>query len=782
MGQMGRNMVQVSDAEYCGSTVGLDGMSEDRIIVGKARFSSLGDGLVRMEYAPDGWFEDRPSFRALARPAAGPFAAVTREGEWTCLKNRRMTVRYRADGQPFSSANLQVMDSASDRLVWTPGQVDNENLGGVHLSMDCVQRRVIPQGVHPATTDYHENSSRWQLWSYMFNPDGSTEPDAHYNGEARSLEQLLAMRPLESFQPRVQELIRERSKYPPGLLSRAGYFLFNDSNSPVLDSKTGWIEDRGAPDALDYYLFVYGRDFAGALRDYRRLFGASPLVPRYSLGLWYSRYPTFNEPQLRELIHEFDKQDLPLDVLVLDLEWHQRGWFGYDWDTSHIHDPGGFLKFLRKQGIHTTLNLHPSGIPVEDSRFGKFIETAGVEVNPKRMNPNLPVFHGYEFGVRRQAEAYMNVMLKPVEQQGVDFWWMDGDVPCPSVKVDSQFWTNHVFQQHIDRELPDRRSMVFSRSAGLGSHRYPFHFTGDTYCQWEVLRSQVEYTLRAGHIGQSFITHDIGGHICEHRLMDPELYSRWVQFGVLSPVVRLHSSGGGERLPWLYGEKVMKSFQTALRFRMELLPYFYTLAQESSETCMPICRSNGLAQPDWEPGYEIWDSYYLGDRIYATPITAPGTHRQVVLPPGAWYCGRSGERIESDGKTAFPIVAGVHEKPPHYIRAGVLLVKQSYQHRAARLPDTLTIEIYVDNAVNNTFELYEDDGLSRAHDRGAFARTRFTVTGTPDRLKLEVGAAGGAFEGQPLARAFEIRVIGAREPRSVRTPEWPVHTAQTIEF
>ena len=757
-------------------------MSEQRVIVGKARFSLLSDGLVRMEYAPDGRFEDRPSFRALARPAAGSFAAVTREGEWACLKSPRMTVRYRADGQPFSSANLQVLDPASDRLVWTPGQVDRENLGGAHLSMDCIQRGVIPQGVHPATTDYHENSSRWQLWLHMFNPDGSTEPDAHYKGEARSLEQLLAMRPLESFQPRIQALIRERGKYPPGLLSRAGYFLFNDSNSPVLDPASGWIENRGAAGALDYYLFVYGRDFAGALRDYRLLFGATPLVPRYSLGLWYSRYPTFNEPQLRDLIDEFEKQDLPLDVLVLDLEWHQRGWFGYDWDQNHIHDPDGFLKYLRGQGIHVTLNLHPSGVPVEDSRFKQFVEAAGIEVDPKRMNPNLPVYHGYEFGVRRQADAYMNVMLKPVEQQGVDFWWMDGDVPCPSVEADSQFWTNHVFQRHIDRELPDRRSMVFSRSAGLGSHRYPFHFTGDTFCHWEVLRSQVEYTLRAGHIGQSFITHDIGGHICDHRLMDADLYCRWVQFGVLSPIVRLHSSGGGERLPWLYGDRAMKCFQTALRFRMELLSYLYTLAQESSETCMPICRSNCLVQPDWACGYEIWDSYYLGDRIYATPITAPGTVRKVVLPPGAWYCGRTGERIESDGQTEFTIIASVLEKPPHYIRAGTLLVKQPYMHRAARLPESLIVEIYADAVVNNTFELYEDDGLSRAHDRGAFARTKFTVIGTPERLKLEIRTASGRFEGQPRTRSYEIRVIGAREPKVIKIPEWPIDQPQMIEL
>lgn len=759
-------------------------MNEPVIIGSVARFSFFGEGVLRMEYAPDGKFEERPSVHVIARPDPD-LIQVERDGSVYVLRGQGVTVRYFPDGMPFSQSNLAVF-AASGNLLWFPGKVDQENLGGVHTSMDCVQRGIIPRGVHSATTAYHENSNRWQLWSYVFGPGGATTPDAHYNGRLLTLEQLLALHPVESLPPHVQELVREREKYPPGLLSRSGYFLFNDSNSPVIDPVADWAADRGAPEKLDYYLFAYGRDYAKALRDYRRLFGPTPLLSRYSLGLWYSRYPTFQESRLRELVGEFAAHGLPLDVMVLDLEWHRHGWYGYEWDRNHIPDPEGFLAFLHEQGIFATLNLHPNSIPVEDARLEKFLCEAGIDPQTAESQTcearGSRVFRGFEFGNRRHAEAFLNVFLRPVEKAGCDFWWIDGDVPCLSVPVEQQFWTNHVFYRDAEKNAPNRRPMIFSRSPGFGSHRYPFHFTGDTYSQWEVLHSQVEYTLRAGHMGLSSVTHDIGGHMHEFDYLDSEMYARWVQFGVLSPIVRLHSAGGGERIPWNYGEKVFESIRTALRLRMELLPYLYTLAHEAHATCLPICRSNCLANPDWEKGYDIWDSYYIGDRIYAAPIVTPGNFRKVTLPPGGWYFAQTGERISSNGTEPHSIVALVTDIPPHYYRAGKLIVKQPYAQRAASLPETLVVEIYADDFVSDFFDLYEDDGVSRAYRAGGSAVTRFSVTGTKDELTLEIGAVCGNFEGLLRQRRYEIRVVGWDGWKPVQLEPLPVHSIQQIHL
>jgi len=712
-----------------------------------------------MEYAPDKVFEDRRSIRVLNRPEAMPFTKNFKKEGIYYLSTPRFTLAYKPDGCSFHSENLWALDNTSQRIFWRHGQQDTQNLGGVHLGMDCIQREVIPHGVHTATSDYHPNNTSMHLWNYVFGEEGSVDSDAHYAAGMATLEQLVRSKSRQEMPPGLQKLLAEREHYPPGILSREGYFLYNDSNKAVLSEKGDWIENRNKANNMDLYLFYYEDQYQEALKDYITLFGPSPLLPRYSMGLWYSRYPTFDEKGLRKVIEDFEQHNLPLDLLVVDLEWHKRGWFGYDWDTSHIQDPQGFLDFLQSKGIHTTFNVHPNGIPLEDSRFKAFCEAAGIEV--KKSGDPEEIFHNFDFANQQHAQAFMDIILKPVQDQGVDFWWIDGDVPAKGIDVEHQLWTNEVYQRHIAENYPNRRPMIFSRTGGLGTHRYPFHFTGDTYCQWEVLQSQVEYTLRAGHIGQSYMTHDIGGHMNPYHYTDPELYTRWVQFGVLSPLFRLHSAGGGERRPWEYDNLVLKAFKKALLLRMELLPYLYTMSRITHDQGLPLCRSNPLSHPQWEEGYSRWDSYYLGDRIYAAPVVTPGGIREVLLPSGFWYNALNGKKIYSDGKTPNTYLVANKDIPFHFVKGGRILIKQKYCLRAEAIPQELIIEIYPIQGKNQDyFTLYEDDGKSQNFEQGLFGVTEFRYHQDEDSIKLIISALVGDFQGKPLTRSYQIRVYG----------------------
>jgi alpha-glucosidase (family GH31 glycosyl hydrolase) len=638
--------------------------------------------------------------------------------------------------------------------------------------MDYIKPGLIPQGVHPATIDHHRNGMEWTFWSFHGRLHSKPFPSVgDAAAQATLFDEVLATRDFDSLPESLQELMRERWKYPPGLLSRAGYFVYNDTPSPLIDPETGWVVERPPEDcALDLYLFRYGKDFKQGLRDYRLLFGETPLIPRFGLGLWYSRYPTFYEAEIYELVAAFEAQDLPLDMFVFDLEWHKRGWHGFDWDTQHIPNPDDLLEFLRQRDIHTTFNVHPDSVPIEDSRFDRFLDEAGVECNRDAITPDFYgglTFGGFDISVPRQAQAFMDVLHKPVQDQGVDFWWIDGAGPAEGVPdLDCQLWTNHVYHEHIRRNYPERRPMIFSREPGFGAHRYPFHFTGDTWAYWETLANQIEQTLRAGHIGQSFITHDIGAHMSSFVMIDPELYSRWVQFAVLSPVVRLHSCRmadgiGGERRPWMYGYRVLDSFKRAMELRMSLLPYLYTLARDSHVTGLPMCRSNCIEMPDWEAGYSQWTAYFLGDRIYAAPVVNPGTVREVILPPGNWYHGLTGRRIESDGVSPRTEVSPFANVPLHYYKAGTLMAKQPYCHKASAIPEALIIELYpAGTSCTDSFVLYEDDGRSQRHREGAFTQQRFTMTETGESIELEIGAMTGEYEGCPEARTFTLRPTG----------------------
>lgn len=757
------------------------------VVDGTHRFSLLSSGLVRMEYSPSGRFEDRRSVRAASRPDPAAFAEVREDKDGLHLvvpatgpdSTGSWEIVFCPGGGGFSEQRLAARMCSTGQEIWNPGRKDLLNLGASHVSSDQVKPGTIPHGVHVATTEYHQVSSSDNLWAVFdrLPKDSSGRPDPRLDN-ATLVDEVLATISDDVMTPSLRKLVFERSKYPPGLLSRSGYFLFNDSATPLFNERD-WVEERPGEDGyVDWYLFCYGRDFKRALRDYRLLFGAVPLIPRYVLGLWYSRFPTFPEDEMRRTVESFESYGAPLDVLVLDLEWHMRGWHGFDWNPHTIQDPAAFVDYLRQRKVHVTMNVHPDAVPADDSRFGQFVQEAGVE--PAGLHDRLEhddfdktlKFRGFDVSREDHATAFLDVLHKPVQDQGIDFWWIDGHAPVERcANIDPLFWTSYVYQKHMKVNYSHQRPIILTRYAGVGSHRFPLFFTGDAWSYFEVLASLVEQTLRAGHVSESWISHDIGGHFSSFEMIDPELYIRWVQFGALSPILRLHSSRlaegvGGERRPWVYGDKVLAAFLSAVRVRSTLLPYLYTLAWQSAQTGLPICRSNCIERPEWEAGYSEWTSYFLGDRIYAAPIVSPGTIRSVTLPPGDWYNSLTGRLYRSDGISPITQVAPFDAGPLHYYSAGTVMVKQVHSLQASRIPDDLVLEIYAgDPGSQNSFILYEDDGLSRAHERGARATTTFRMSQYADRIELEVESRRGVFDGAPLQRSYIVRVFGTRVVR-----------------
>lgn len=734
------------------------------------RFSLLAEGLVRIEYAPNRAFENRPSFVALTRPAALPFRKVSENSVELILESSELRIHCMDTKKEPTPDNLKIEFSNG---AWTPDAVDELNLGGCHCSLDCVNDQLIPKGVHPATATLHDNGCKWSLWNYTWRSQGEQagEIQAENRYANMSLGQIIANTDETEWPEPLREIINERRKYPPGLLSRSGYFLLDDSHSPLIDPSTEWLDKRlQCEGSRDWYFFGYGTDFKGALADYRSLCGAVPMLPRYALGLWYSRYPTFNQEGLIETVEAFEQAELPLSVLVLDLEWHRFGWNGWDWDPAHIPNPDALLRFLGERGVHTTLNLHPESLPAGDSRATDFLKAAGLDENAVKAiqsERGEAIYKECYFSDdQHHMKAFMEVLHDPVKQQGVDFWWMDGLVPLRETKhLDPQAWTNHLYQKHAQQAYPKERPMVMARSAGFGTHRYPFHFTGDTFCQWAVMKSSVEYLLRAGHIGQSYVTHDIGGHMGYSKKNLPDmLYLRWLQFGALSPICRLHSAGESERRPWKYSDAVQAGARASLNLRTSLVPYLYSLARESAETGLPICRSNPLEAPDWSEGFSIWDRYFIGDRLYAAPIMDESEKATAILPPGEWVCGLTGRQIESDGVVPVPLETDPTLAPPHFFKAGCVFVKQPSNQPVGELPTVLEVHCYFLTGGRNTedtFELYEDDGLSTAHEAGAFALTRFDWAASEATVAIKISPHHSALSEMPKKRDYHVYLHGA---------------------
>lgn len=427
-----------------------------------------------------------------------------------------------------------------------------------------------------------------------------------------------------------------------GVVSKKLWSFIDDSKSMLLvDDDFVVREDE---EAIDIYLFGYGLDYKEALRDFYKLSGATPLLPRYSLGNWWSRYYKYTDKSYLELLERFKREDIPFNVAVLDMDWHitdvdskyGTGWTGYTWNKEYFKEPEKFLKELHERGYKITLNVHPAdGVRAFEDSYKEFAKFMGVNI--KNEDPVL-----FDIADKKFREGYFKYVHHKLEKQGVDFWWIDWQQGENSGKkgLDPLWLLNHLHYKDIQRDK--RRGLILSRYAGVGSHRYPLGFSGDTIITWDSLNFQPYFTATASNIGYSWWSHDIGGHMNGTR--DDELFVRWVQFGVFSPIMRLHSTcndfSGKE--PWNYNDIANAIIKKYLRLRQRLIPYLYTMNLKTHKDALPLILPIYYLEADNEKAYNYPNEYYFGEDLLVCPITEKGdelsklSRVKAYLPKGYW--------------------------------------------------------------------------------------------------------------------------------------------------
>src|SRR5690606_37902690 len=327
-----------------------------------------------------------------------------------------------------------------------------------------------------------------------------------------------------------------------GLVSRSGWTVVDDSKTLMLD-KDLWPQPREISIAYkDLYFYGYAQDYLAAIQDHQLVSGKPNLLPRWALGNWWSRYWAYSSDELIRLMDEFQSQQVPLSVCIVDMDWHKTktgndssGWTGYSWNRDLFPDPDRFIADLHHRNLKTALNLHPAeGIHNHEDGYPEMATRMGLDPTTGQPIP-------FEIADPQFSQAYFDVLHHPLENQGVDFWWLDWQQGSRSkiAGLDPLFWLNHL-HFYDQGKTPEKRPFIFSRWPGLGGQRYPIGFSGDTVVDWSTLAFQPEMTATSSNVGYGWWSHDIGGH-CEG-VEEPELYLRWVQFGVFSPIFRLHST------------------------------------------------------------------------------------------------------------------------------------------------------------------------------------------------------------------------------------------------
>ena len=512
-----------------------------------------------------------------------------------------------------------------------------------------------------------------------------------------------------------------------GLFSRLqGYAVVDDSRSLVF-REDGRLERR-AECVRDLYFFAYGYAYKEELRDYFRLCGKTPLLPRFALGNWWSRYHAYTAESYLALMDRFAENRIPLSVSVIDMDWHVtkpadggKGWTGYTWNTELFPEPERFLEELHRRGLKNTLNLHPAeGVQAHEAAYPEMAAALHKNAEDGQRIPFDPV--NPEF-----MEAYFRILHHPLEEMGVDFWWVDWQqgTACDGDGPDPLWILNHA--HFLDNARGGKRPLILSRYAGIGSHRYPVGFSGDSVISWNSLRFQPYFTATASNIGFGWWSHDIGGHAKGSR--DDDLQLRWLQFGVFSPILRLHSSSGAfnSKEPWMYDGAVQEIMKRFLQLRHRLIPYLYSMNYLCHTQDEMLVQPLYYAYPEQPEAYTHPNQYYFGDSLLVCPITKPlcGELRMgnaaVWLPEGVYFDFFTG--VKYGGNCEIRMYRTL-ESIPVLTKAGAILpmtdAAEAMQNGAA-LPGALEIRVY--GGADGKLQMYEDDGETQACQTGDFALT-----------------------------------------------------------
>ena len=680
----------------------------------KYRLTVLTSRLFRLEYAEDGVFEDRASQYFFYRDFVKSEYIAERKDGSLCIETAELQLIYK-EGAEFAA------DTLSIRLKNFPGSI------------------------------WHFGDTAEQL-----------------KGTASTLDVADGEVPLED-----------------GVCSRNGYAVIDDSQTLLL-TEEGWFDIR-KEGVKDIYFFGYGHDYIGCIQDLYRITGAPPLLPDYALGNWWSRYYPYTQQGYSDLIERFEKEDIPFSVAVVDMDWHTEpkdvvenripdprynpGWTGYSWNKELFPDYKAFLKFLKKHNLKTALNLHPAqGVGCHEDMYEEMAKACGIDPKSRKLVK-------FDCLDPKFMEHYFDILHHPYEEDGVDFWWMDWQQGTDYwwvhdeehtenrlEKMNPLWLLNHLHILDISRN--GKRPMFFSRYSGLGSHRYPVGFSGDTIVTWKSLDFQPYFTANASNAGYSWWSHDIGGHMGGFR--DDEMVVRWMQLGVLSPINRLHSaiSEFTGKEPWNLHPYMDGIARKWLRFRHQLFPYIYTMNYRNHVELLPMVQPMYYSHPEKDAAYHFPNQYWFGSEFIVSPITEKADNctmlgkTRVWLPEGNWIDAFNGLIYKGDREV--DIYRNL-EQYPIFAKAGAIVPMEVYAGDN-KLGRKENLELYVFAGADNSFTLYEDEGDYSRYQEGVYAKTKMDFVWSENRATLTLCAAQGKVSLLPKNRTWTIKFRGFNKP------------------
>lgn len=512
-------------------------------------------------------------------------------------------------------------------------------------------------------------------------------------------------------------------KNVPFFVSTRGYGVFVDSiratHFDMAASSNSSISLAVPDSALDYYV-ITGPDLKSIITRYGNLVSLPILPPKWAFGLWMSSgFKEDNQDDVLRRAAEMRAHDIPCDVMHLDCYWQRFGrWSEMIWDADMFPDPARMVQQLHTLGFKVCLWINPY-LGTASERFVEARDKGYLLKTPDGVAWTGDLWNGHHPPVgiidmtNPSAEEWFKDLLRPNLASGVDVYKTDFGEGIPPEVVAQNGMTGEELHNlypllyndavaQVTAEISDHHTgLVWGRCTFTGGQRHAAQWSGDPLCTYSAMASTLRAGLSIGMSGHAFWSHDIGGF---SGTPTPDLYIRWAQFGILSPLSRAH--GRTTRLPWDYGEEAERIFRDYVRLRYRLMPYLYTYARIAARTGLPILRPMVLEFPDDPSTYNLDLQYMLGAQLMVAPIYNRESKRTVHFPAGRWVDFWTHEIIEGPQWRTIQVPL---EVLPLYVRANTVIPSIEPPARLSETPfENVTFDAYVLERAE--FELEDLDG------------------------------------------------------------------------
>jgi alpha-glucosidase (family GH31 glycosyl hydrolase) len=573
----------------------------------------------------------------------------------------------------------------------------------------------------------------------------------------------------------------------PLMLSTRGYGIFFHTAFPNTWDM-GWSSPSiysfcAGGGELDYY-FIYGPAMGAVVDRYTALTGKSPMLPRYAMGLHVGtyaggtwKYETATSDRYPvDLARRMRAEGIPFDLLWLDSTWRffnstfGNGGCTFEWRETFL-DPEQMFKDLYAENVKA-VGLHIRSI-LDNGPKAQLLDRAKEQGNV--LVPNTRFQGLVNFFDTTAVNWWWENGAKRVTSIGASFFKTDvGSIFMAPPEVEEIFGRKpaelHNLYPLAYAEAPYRkfkentnlRGLTHTREGYAGIQRYPYIWAGDWGSEWQWFEPLIAAGMNIGLSGVGNWTHCMGGFE-QYSAYDTELYVRWCQFGMFSPVAMVFGMDHPRyHEPWTYGAAALENFRKYARLRYALIPYIYTAERELYDSARPMMAPLVMDFPEDENTYDLTRQYLFGPSMMVCPVTTKGALSQTVyFPGGEWFDYETGERISGRQYKSFltPL-----EVLPIYVRAGAIIPMQPPVEWVDQQPiDVMTLDIYP--SATSSYDLYEDDGTTLDYTRNIFSRTHFTSELTDTQWTFTAAKPSGKY--RPAAYKYLIKALLENKPSSV---------------